>query len=227
MTMLKMRVLGLSLFCLAAVTAGVGCSTCDPYSAAPLHDELHDLAPGESADALVRAGKCWNPTQVRLEAGSTYLLEVKGNQHWRDGIVQTGPGGFWALLLQWEEPSRRVPEANWMSFVGTINGWQDAPFVIGRRCVYTPLLSGELVCYANETSLGYADNGGSVTLTIERLTSTKNAPPGTLPTMPAETRPLSRASGPAAIRRATTPSTANPTAAARDILATGGKNIEG
>ena len=193
------------------MTTGLGCSTCDVYSDAPLHRDLHELEAGESTDVRIDARECWNATRVRLVAGSTYLLEVRGDSHWNNNAVRTGPEGFWAPALESYEPFRRVPEANWMAPIGTINGWQDAPFVIGRRCVYTPLLNGELVCYANDAPTGYFDNSGSITLTVHRLTPTVHPlapPPEMLPVTPSDSRPATGING------ATTNSSTAPSAIA-------------
>ncbi len=174
------------------VMCGIGCSTSEPFEPSPDPAALRDLAPGESSTVEVAVHERWNSTRLRLHAGSTYLLQVQGKQEWNNGLVPTGAEGFWALLYQWDEQTRRVPESQWNALVGTIDGWQDHPFVIGHRCVYTPLLSGELVCYANSDPQFDWNNHGKLTLKVERLTPTAAAPPPpstTLPVWPA-TQPL-------------------------------------
>lgn len=182
-------ILGLSVWLF-----GAGCATSEPYKPSQDPAALRELTPGESATVEVSAHEKWGLTHLRLRAGSTYLLEVQGKQEWNNGPVPTGAEGFRALAYQWDEETRRVPETQWNALVGTIDGWQDYAFVIGHRCVYTPLLSGELVCYANSDLLFNWNNHGKLTLTVERLTPTSAAappPPSTLPAWPA-TQPLLR-----------------------------------
>jgi hypothetical protein len=76
--------------------------------------------------------------------------------------------------------TKRVEEADWLELVGVVaNGSKDLgksnppgnePFVIGKGCEGTPALGGYLYCFANDAWYAYANNKGSVTLTVTRVT---------------------------------------------------------
>jgi hypothetical protein len=76
--------------------------------------------------------------------------------------------------------TKRIEEAKWFELVGVVaNGSKDLgktnppgnePFITGKGCEATPTLGGYLYCFANDAWYAYANNKGSVVLTVTRLT---------------------------------------------------------
>lgn len=156
------------------------------------------LAPGERATLDVFASQRWNAAGLYLEAGASYRFgasgewldaEVKfspaggevGGHHASDiarlaasalGAVENlfnaathGNSDFWF--------TRRIESAPWFALIGfAANGTGDGQgetFVIGEGCSFTPAASGYLYAYANDAWQAYANNHGSVALTVERI----------------------------------------------------------
>ena len=148
-----------------------------------------------SMDAF--ASTHWNATGLYLEAGVPYRFSASGEwldasakfspaggevdgHHASDvarlaasalgsvehvfNMASHGDSDFWF--------TRRVESAPWCALIGFVaNGVGEdngETFLIGEGCRFTPAASGYLYAYANDAWQAYANNHGSVALTIER-----------------------------------------------------------
>jgi uncharacterized protein (DUF2235 family) len=155
------------------------------------------LGAGERASMDVYASQRWNATGLYLEAGVTYRLAGSGEwldgsapfspaggevggHHLSDvsrlaasalgsveNLFNTATGSqndFWL--------TRRVESAPWLALLGFVaNGVGDAKgetILIGEGLSFTPAAGGYLYAYANDAWQTYANNHGSVALTVER-----------------------------------------------------------
>jgi hypothetical protein len=125
---------------------------------------------GQRASVAVAARPKWNATGVTLERDATYLLTAAGE--WFDWVMRTDPGGYRSnnRFLRMTEKARRVPSAPWFALIGAIDRDHATQFAVGRGREYQPPRTGELTCFANDVSLAYCNDRGSITLTIERIT---------------------------------------------------------
>ncbi|QJW88746.1 hypothetical protein HNV11_04800 [Spirosoma taeanense] len=154
------------------------------------------LKPGESVSVDVRSDELWNNTGLILEAGGSYHFEARG--YWQDlDDTPFNPQGQPARqesklkkLVRW---ARRAPKLPWMHLVGMINyprpwPWIERPwyealyflFIADPKQLVADLFSiglgttvrvekdGVLWTFANDMWKFYANNTGSITLTVER-----------------------------------------------------------
>jgi uncharacterized protein (DUF2235 family) len=155
------------------------------------------LAPGAKASMDVFASPHWNATGLYLEAGVTYRFSASGEWLDAgakfspaggevDGHHASDIGRLAASALGKVEHlfnaathddndfwfTRRVESAPWFVLVGFVaNGEGEArgeTFVIGGGCSFTPAASGYLYAYANDAWQAYANNHGSVLMTVAR-----------------------------------------------------------
>jgi hypothetical protein len=131
---------------------------------------LKALEAGVSVEVTVQASLLRNRTGVAIQESATYLLEVRGDQHWFDAWIETDADGYSRPWLKLAEGLRRVPAANWFALVGTLDGQPETAWVIGRGSRHTATASGELVCFANDMPCMYWNNWGALVLTVTRLT---------------------------------------------------------
>jgi hypothetical protein len=106
-------------------------------------------------------------TGVELEKGGAYQFVVVEVDGWQDGHVPCDAAGHDIWYLRLFRFKRRVPDANWLALIGTIDG--EDPFVIGMRADYTPSRTGQLICFANDAGFAYGNNKGTVKLKVTRL----------------------------------------------------------
>lgn len=155
------------------------------------------LGPGEQAQMDVYASQRWNATGLYLEAGVSYRLSASGEwldagttfspaggelggNHAADigrlaGSVLGGVERVFNTVTRSQSDfwfTRRVETIAWLALVGFVaNGVgtdQGETFVIGAGCSFTPAASGYLYAYANDAWQAYANNHGSVALTVAR-----------------------------------------------------------
>jgi hypothetical protein len=156
------------------------------------------LARGTAVTKDIYAAQHWNATGLYLEAGKRYRFSASGEwldagtkfspaggevgaPHVSDlarlaatavgsmehafNTITHGEGDFWF--------TRRLETAPWLALVGFVaNGQGDEggeTFVIGEGCTFSPAASGYLYAYANDAWQTYANNHGSVALSVERV----------------------------------------------------------
>jgi hypothetical protein len=135
---------------------------------------MQTLQIGESVMKPITAATYWNETQLLLEKGNTYDLEIlPKDQVWTDGNEPlkkaTDADGFSNILNLWNY-LKRARHENWFALMGCINKNESTFFKIGFAYKnYTPPESGELVCFANDASEHYGNNKGTLFLTIKRV----------------------------------------------------------
>ncbi len=130
------------------------------------------LTIGQIQQKLIIASEYWNHTEILLQKGCTYLVEVlPPNQYWADGRlfpqVATAEG-FSNIVLAPFNRLKRMRTENWFTLCGCLDEEQKTSFKIGLKTTYTPDRDGELVCYANEAPNHYSNNRGQLFLTITR-----------------------------------------------------------
>ncbi|UGB38041.1 DUF2235 domain-containing protein [Frateuria soli] len=169
----------------------------DPPLAQDAYWPTRLLGPGERATIDVFASKHWNATALYLEAGVAYRFAASGewvdagakfspaggemNSHHASDIARLAASALGsvehAFNLATHADSdfwftRRLERAPWCALAGFVaNGEGDErgeTFVIGGGCRFTPAASGYLYAYANDAWQAYANNHGSVALTVER-----------------------------------------------------------
>jgi hypothetical protein len=129
---------------------------------------VRTLAPGESAvTERIASNLHATPTGIALERGARYDLAVIEIEEWQDGHVPCDANGHDIWYLRLARFKRRVPEANWLALMGSIDG--EEPFLIGMHQSYTATRSGQLVCFANDAGFAYGNNKGWLRLKVKRL----------------------------------------------------------
>ena len=155
------------------------------------------LAAGERAQMDVYASQRWSPTGLYLEAGVPYRFNASGEWldagvtfspaggelegHHAADIARLAGSALGSLEHVFNAAThsqsdfwftRRLESAPWCALVGFVaNGVGDErgeTFVIGAGCSFTPAAGGYLYAYANDAWQAYANNHGSVALTVER-----------------------------------------------------------
>jgi len=129
------------------------------------------LRTGEPSIFTICSAQRWCWTGLALERGATYRFEVAGEQTWKDASIVTGPDGYTLSRLRIFECLRRVPRAPWFTLIGTIDRQMNTAWVIGKFYEGPSPTTGELICFANDVSLMYWNNTGSLQLTVTKLTN--------------------------------------------------------
>ena len=143
------------------------------------------LESGQSASFIVGAGEKYSWTGIRLVEGGRYLFDFDPDQHWKDGDIDCGPGGWTveqqADNLPWYKEKiinfanfrKRDRNANWLEVVGTVGKDDDICFRIGDGSHKTkPFISPSndiLYAFANDLKSKYDNNIGEVTIQIKRV----------------------------------------------------------
>ena len=116
----------------------------------------------------VRARQQWNRTPYWLSEGRTYLFYTSGT--WIGGTQLTTAEGFHSPLREPFKRLRRVPEANLLSMIGSINRDASTSFDIGRLTQegrpYTAVASGRLFAFANDVRLFSYRKSGTINLEV-------------------------------------------------------------
>jgi hypothetical protein len=155
------------------------------------------LAPGEQTAMDIYAAQRWNATGLYLEAGVRYRFTASGEwldgtakfspaggeagrPHLSDvaRLASTALGSLENTFNSLANSSsdfwftRRVESAPWLALIGfAANGTGEdlgETFAVGEDCDFTPATSGYLYAYANDAWQAYANNHGSVQLTVAR-----------------------------------------------------------
>ena len=123
---------------------------------------------GESANSQIRARLHWNETGIQLVAGEQYLITASGE--WVDFFIKHGPDGDPSpnAYMRSFESQRRMPNEFWFALIGGLDSNLETAFLIGSRCQYTAVKSGQLCCFANDVDWFYWNNWGSVSMTVTR-----------------------------------------------------------
>jgi hypothetical protein len=126
------------------------------------------LQVAESVTVAVQARKRWNDTGVHLIAGQEY--EFKATGEWIDLIYHSDAEGYaspiWYMRIS--ERWRRVPKENWFALIGALDFDRTSFFKIGTSCIRVMERSGALTCFANDVSIMYWNNKGSIQLMVTR-----------------------------------------------------------
>ena len=124
---------------------------------------------GGSAHASVAARPRWVDTGIRLEAGGTYRFAASGS--WQDRGIVAGPEGYASpnAVMRFTERWRRVPGAPWFALIGSVDRSRHTLFEIGASASCSPPRDGILSCFANDLSLMYVNNSGTISLTVTRI----------------------------------------------------------
>jgi len=114
----------------------------------------------------IQARQKWNDTGFKLVAGRMYVFRASGT--WNDASIRTGPQGYRSptFFFRCLERYRRFPKADWFSLIGAIDRDLSTAFLIGLGTDVEAQRSGTLTCFANDLSVMYWNNSGSVELDI-------------------------------------------------------------
>ncbi len=152
----------------------------DPRRQVLDHDVKHpsseglELGAGQSHISTVLAALKYNWSGVRLQAGKSYAIEVKGDQLWQDGGIECGPEGWKTEQLPWLkekivgtfEDNRRYPEANWFELIGAERDEDKVLFRVGAGVRYAAKEDADLYFFANDLNSKYENNEGFLEVTI-------------------------------------------------------------
>ncbi len=135
------------------------------------------LAKGESATFTARAGEQYSWSGIRLEAGKRYRIEPVAGAKWKDGGIECGPESWRSEDLPWYKEEfvellewrRRVPKANWFELIGSLGDDEDEFFRIGTGATFRASDEGELHAFPNDLRTMYANNAGSIRVSVTRL----------------------------------------------------------
>lgn len=117
----------------------------------------------------IDSAKYWNKTKIPIVAGARYRFAATGT--WMDGDISCSPAGYDSpnILFWLVAPFRRYPAAHWFELIGGFDGDETSTFRIGTGKTLTAARSGMLTCFANDLSLFYFNNSGSIQLTVTQL----------------------------------------------------------
>jgi hypothetical protein len=101
-----------------------------------------------------------------VSAGETWSFAASGR--WTNGFIPCGPDGYRNFLFDALEIEPRAAGEPWFRLIGEISGRPASTFAIGAGCTHTFDHSGELVVFANDSSDGYSNNKGAVTLKMRK-----------------------------------------------------------
>lgn len=133
---------------------------------------------GPSQTVTVYSALRYNWTGLQLESGASYRFEVPAGDTWQDADIECGPDGWSTEQLPWMketfveffEPMRRCPEANWFELIGSYGDDDNSLFRIGSGASpHTATRDTELYLFANDLPAKYDNNHGSLEVTITRI----------------------------------------------------------
>ena len=117
----------------------------------------------------IEARKKWNKTPYQLSKGKRYCFFATGK--WIDWYILTDAKGFERKWLKPFELLKRFPNGKWFSLIGAIDQDKSTQFDIGylieKQETYIATASGTLYCFANDVSIAYWNNRGSLDLEVE------------------------------------------------------------
>lgn len=142
----------------------------------------------ESFAFTVQARNTYNYSGLRLLKTHTYSITASGT--WKDGSCRTTDANGFAsgecnsssnattAFLTMNETLRRDKNQQWFCLIGEIfdqtsnvldNARHDQQFRMGTSRTIRPAVSGKLICFANDVITAYANNTGSVRVTVRRI----------------------------------------------------------
>lgn len=114
--------------------------------------------------ATIRSCNYWNETGFHVEKDKRYRYAAVGT--WKDASILCNADGWSSELcdafLGW---AKRCREADWFQLVGSVDRLSP-PILMGCSGTFIAPATGELYCYANDGYWAYANNSGSITLTV-------------------------------------------------------------
>lgn len=125
------------------------------------------LTVGESLQMTVKARSHWNDSglDINQNGDESYLFEPKLEDRWSDAEIEADAAGFCAFPLPVPDFMKRVPDARWFELVASVG--KDDGFVIRKQPVQLKG-KGRLYLFANDADGFYANNSGSIRVTITR-----------------------------------------------------------
>ena len=138
----------------------------------------YQLALNQSRTVTVQASQTHNFPTVYLVAGQKYTFTSGSSDTWKNGIdpfsttvnaIGYTPGPLDALRRHPANMMRLIgerfthPNSSPLNFIG------GSGFSIGRTLTHTASGHGFLNLYANDIISAYADNSGSIAVTIKRI----------------------------------------------------------
>jgi pimeloyl-ACP methyl ester carboxylesterase len=131
-------------------------------------------------ETLVFAYQKYNHTNIYLEKGKTYKIEVSNDYQWRDGGVAELDGNGWnrdhvafgqrEIGIAAMEPFRRVKDADWFTLCGCYGEDDSTAFTIGNGLGgFVAEHTGELCAFANDLNGFYGNNTGKLKMYVRLL----------------------------------------------------------
>jgi len=134
--------------------------------------ELLRLDVGGTDELIVFGKKKWNMSGLSVVKGQRYAFTTSNVKDWRDASVKSTPEGQIEVPLMLKSGLvrrfRRFQGAEWYALVGCVQGRRDWMFKIGKGVTIEIEEDGELAAFANDASLIYWNNHGSLRLGIKR-----------------------------------------------------------
>ncbi|MGV2990407.1 phospholipase effector Tle1 domain-containing protein [Vibrio sp. E150_011] len=136
------------------------------------------LDKGETVTRVVAAEQYYNFTGILVEQGERYQITVVEGDQWHDGADISCDGDGWncdvvrlgiaELPIRMLKKLRRVPEADWFTLCAAVGSEEANAKAVGQNGDYQVTATGELKLFANDLSIKYGNNSGSLRVLIER-----------------------------------------------------------
>jgi hypothetical protein len=140
------------------------------------------LNKGDCFEVEVKADSKWNASGIRLDPKGKYDFQIIDEiSPWMDAGIPATPTGwkmdskevkeigfFMKMFLQATEKYRRVPDQHWFYLMGATSGTEYKEFPIGSGISGQVVADGEFCAFANDLSLMYWNNTGSLRLKVTR-----------------------------------------------------------
>jgi hypothetical protein len=135
---------------------------------------MRTLRSGEEVTFEVDARRFWNTSDVQLEAGGRYALEViRVEEPWQDAWVKssvsTGWQGSWRWIGRVVRRWARARHLPMYALVGAIDEDAGTFFLIGEATEHRPTRTGRLQAFANDWPGRYSNNKGRCVVAVRRL----------------------------------------------------------
>ena len=122
---------------------------------------------GSPLKVEVEAGERNKDVHIDVKKGEVYAIEATGT--WCDTKKHcVGPEGYDAESLRKWEKWRRVKGALWFTLIASVNKDDDSAKAIGPKGSFEAPADGKLFFFANDATIMYWNNSGSVSVTITR-----------------------------------------------------------
>jgi hypothetical protein len=139
--------------------------------------DQHQLAVNQSKTFSIGANKAYNFVSLYVAAGETYTFTTSSSDTWKNCngcpfVEKTCNAGGYA---KGPTDFPRQGNLNMMSMVGehfrkfnNAATYNNVAFLIGNSKTYSPNSNGFINIMANDILTGYADNAGSIVVTVKR-----------------------------------------------------------